>query len=95
MRRASIALAVAGVVCWLASYSWMVGLEPPTSGLFPGRSAWWVAEVAAVPLGSAALVLGLLAARGSQGPARRRARMAAFAGGAAGGLSALSITLPA
>lgn len=95
MRRTSIALAVAGVVCWLASYSWMIGLVPPTEALFPGRSPWWVAEVAAVPLGAGALVLGLIAARGAEGPARRRARTAAFAGGAAAALAALSLSLPA
>lgn len=95
MRRASIGLALAGVVCWLASYSWMVGLEPPTERLFPGRSPWWVAEVAAVPLGAAACVLGLLAAREAEGPDRRRARTAALVGAAAAALSALSISLPA
>lgn len=95
MRWAPIGLAVAGVLCWLASYSWVIGLEPPTGGLFPGRSGWWVAEAVAVPLGGAALVLGVLAARGAEGPARRRARTAAFVGGAAAALSALSLALPA
>lgn len=79
-------------MCWTGPAC--QGLEPPTGGLFPGRSAWSVAEVVAVPLGAAALVLGLLAARGAEGAARRRARIAASLGGAAAGLSALSIALP-
>ena len=94
--RAATGLALTGLVCWLASYSWLVGLEPPTRWLFPARSPWWVAEVAAVPTGAAALVLGLLAARDGRGAERRRARTAAFVvGGTAAALSALSIAVPA
>ncbi|MGY1849428.1 hypothetical protein [Blastococcus sp. SYSU DS1021] len=64
-------LAVLAVVCWAASYSWLLGWTPPTRWLHPTASPWLVMELAAVAAGAAAVVGGaVLAGRGS--PAGRR-----------------------
>ncbi|MGY1723202.1 hypothetical protein [Blastococcus sp. SYSU DS0533] len=66
-----LALAVLGLVSWAASYSWVLGLTPPTRWLSPTASPWWVMEVAALITGLAALVGGVLLARRGSAPSRR------------------------
>ena len=95
VRRAAVVLALLSVSCWLASYSWLLGLEPPTRTVLPGVSPWWLAEAAAVPLGAGAVVLGLVGARRASGLERRVSRSAAIVAGAAAVLALLSLLTPA
>jgi hypothetical protein len=95
LRRLALTLAVLSVMLWLASYSWLLGLTPPTRWLSPGASPWLVVEVAAAGAGALSLVAGLLTSRLSRGEASRSGRLAASLGGFAMGMSLLSVALPA
>jgi hypothetical protein len=90
-----LALGVLSVVLWLASYSWLVGVTPPTQWISRELSPWLIAEIAAVATGAAALAGGLLLARGSTGAARRIPIVAAALGGFALVTTALSLAMPA
>jgi hypothetical protein len=74
----ALGLAVLSLVFWAASYSWLLGLTPPTSWL-GAASPWLVMEVAAVVTGAPALVAGVLLARRAQ--TRRVGLVAAWLGG--------------
>ena len=84
-----LGLGVLSVVLWLLSYSWLVGVTPPTRWIRRDASPWLVSEVAAVVVGAVALVAWLAlrrsAARG------RAARWGAILGGTAALLFALSL----
>ena len=73
-----LALAVLSDAFWAASYSWLLGLTPPT-GWLSAASPWLVMEVAAVVTGALALVAGALLARRAGG--RRAGTVAAWLGG--------------
>jgi hypothetical protein len=90
-----MALGVLSVVLWLASYSWILGLTPPTQWISSTASPWWVAEVAAVVAGVLSLVAGLVVAMRSAGGARRFALWAAALGGFAATMSLLGLSLSA
>ena len=94
VRRAAMVLALLCVVCWLASYSWLLGLEPPTRAVLPEASPWWVAEAVAVPLGVGAVVLGTWGARTASGLERRVSCAAAIVAGVAAALASLSLLMP-
>lgn len=51
-------LSLVSLSCWLLSFSWIIGVTPPTRWLSEGSSPWWVAEIAAVGFGGCALILG-------------------------------------
>lgn len=95
MRRLALPLGVLSIMLWLASYSWLLGLTPPTRWLAPDTSPWLVAEIAAAGTGAVSLVAGLLIARSSRGKALRAARLAMASGGFAMAMSLLSIAQPA
>lgn len=95
LRWAAMALGVLSVVLWLASYSWILGLTPPTRWISRTASPWWVAEVAAVGAGVLSLVAGLVVAMRSAGPARRFPLWAAALGGFAAAMSLLSLSISA
>lgn len=95
MRRLALPLGVLSIMLWLASYSWLLGLTPPTRWLSPDTSPWLVAEIAAAGTGAVSLVAGLLMASSSKGKALRTARLAAASGGFAMAMSLLSIAQPA
>jgi hypothetical protein len=86
-------LGVLSVVLWAASYSWLVGLTPPTEWISRTASPWLVAEVAAVVVGVPAVVGGLVLAgrRGNGG--RRTAVWAVALAGFATTASAVSLAL--
>ena len=94
LRWAAMALGVMSVVLWLASYSWILGLTPPTRWISRTASPWWVAEVAAVGAGVLSLVAGLVVATRSPG-ARRFPLWAAALGGFAAAMSLLSLSMSA
>jgi hypothetical protein len=94
LRRLALPLGVLSIILWLASYSWLLGLTPPTRWLSPDASPWLVAEMAAAGTGAVALVAGLLVARSSCGAALRAARLAAVSGGFVMAMSLLSIAQP-
>jgi hypothetical protein len=73
-----LGLAVVSLFFWAASYSWLLGLTPPTSWL-TAASPWLVMEVAAVVTGALALVTGLLLTRLTS--TRRAGVTAAWLGG--------------
>jgi hypothetical protein len=75
-----LGLAVLSVAFWAASYSWLLGLTPPT-GWLSAASPWLVMEVAAVVTGALALVAGVLLARIAG--CRRAGATAAWLGGVA------------
>ena len=95
LRWAAMALGVLSVVLWLASYSWILGLTPPTRWISDTASPWWVAEVAAVGAGVLSLVAGLTVAMLSAGGARRFPLWAAALGGFAATMSLLSLSMSA
>jgi hypothetical protein len=70
-----LGLAVIAVIAWAASYSWLLGLTPPTRWLSPTASPWLVMEIAAVVTGAGAVVGGVLLARH---PRTRRAGLRAM-----------------
>jgi hypothetical protein len=86
-------LGVLSVVLWAASYSWLAGITPPTQWISRTVSPWFLAEVAATVVGSAALVAGVLLARRSRAGRRRAAIWAAALGGFAATASAVSLAL--
>jgi hypothetical protein len=90
-----MALGVLSVVLWLASYSWIIGLTPPTQWISRTASPWWVAEVAAVGVGILSLVAGLAVARRSAEGTRRLPLSAAALGGFAAAMSLLSLSMSA
>ena len=94
LRGSALVLGLLGFVLWLASYSWLLGLTPPTRSLFPDSSPWFVAEAAAVPTGALALALGLGTAWRSAAEHRRVPHVGAALGGFAMVMSLLSITAP-
>jgi hypothetical protein len=75
-----LALAVLSLTFWAASYSWLLGLTPPT-GWLSAASPWLVMEVAAVVTGALALVAGVLLAR--RADTRRAGAASAWLGGVA------------
>ncbi|WP_210508481.1 hypothetical protein [Naasia sp. SYSU D00057] len=88
----SVVLAVAALVLWLLSYSWLLGfLLPPEAQPTFEVSPWLLAELAAIPLGASAVILAVLAIRAAK-DGRRRVRVWAWVGGAAAALSLLSVT---
>ena len=90
-----LTLGVLSVVLWLTSYSWLLGITPPTQWISRELSPWLLAEFAAVATGAVALVGGLLLARGSTGRARRLPITAAVLGGFAMVVTLLSLAMPA
>ena len=74
-----VGLAVVSVGFWAASYSWMLGLTPPTRWLSPTASPWLVMEIAAVVTGAFAVLGGVLLARRPGG--RRAGSRAIWLGG--------------
>ncbi|WP_210480255.1 hypothetical protein [Naasia sp. SYSU D00948] len=93
---ASIVLAVAAVALWLFSYSWILGGLIPMDALVGlPVSPWLVGEVAAIPLGTCAVVLAVLDLRRRRGSPRAGVRGAAWAGGLAALLSLISVAWPA
>lgn len=90
----SVVLGLAGlaVFFWLASYSWIVGLAPPTRWISSDASPWLIAEIAAVLLGVVSLCAGLLLAWRSPSGQRRTPLLAAALGGFATAMTMLSLT---
>ena len=86
-----LGLALLSVLFWAASYSWLLGLTPPTRWVSPTASPWLVMEIAAVATGAAALVGGVLLARRATDDIRRAGIRAAWLGGFA--LVATSVSL--
>ncbi|MGN6575180.1 MAG: hypothetical protein ACTHKG_05795 [Nocardioides sp.] len=91
LRMLAIGLGGMAVLLWLASYSWIVGLAPPTRWISADASPWLVAETAAAVLGLGALGTGSLVAWRSPAGTRRAPLVAAASGGFAMTLSVLSI----
>jgi hypothetical protein len=88
-----LGLAVLSVVFWVASYSWLVGLTPPTRWVSPTASPWLVMEIAAAATGAAALVGGVLLARRASDRIRRAGVRAACLGGFALVATCVSLAL--
>ena len=95
VRRAVLALGLLSILLWLASYSWILGVTPPTQGISDTASPWWIAELAAVPAGALAVVGGLVVAGRSPRGARRVPLWGAALGGFAAALSLWSLSLMA
>jgi hypothetical protein len=95
LSRAAIAAGFVSVALWLASYSWMLGLTPPTRWISRTASPWWVAEVAAVGAGTLSVVAGVVVATRSTGRDRRLSLWAAALGGGVAALSLLSLSMMA
>ena len=76
-----LGVALLSVVVWAASYTWLVGWTPPTRWISSTSSPWLIMEIAAVITGAAALVGGVLVARGATGGTRRTGILAAWLGG--------------
>jgi hypothetical protein len=74
-----LALGVLAVALWLLSYSWLLGLTPPTRWISREASPWWIAEVGAAAVGGLALVGGVLLGKRSGKIARWGAGLGAFA----------------
>jgi hypothetical protein len=89
-----LGLGVLAVLLWLLSYSWLVGVTPPTRWISRDASPWWISEVAAVAVGALALLGGLLLRTRVPG-AGRAARWAAGLGAFALVMSAASLAWPA
>lgn len=93
---AALVLGVTSAAAWLLSYSWLLWAVLPlpwpegTEEVSPWLSPWFVAEVAAVVLGLAALAVAL-ASRPAGGRMSRRGRTGAVLGGAAACLALLSL----
>lgn len=81
-----LGLAVVSVVFWAASYSWLLGLTPPTRWLSATASPWLVMEISAVVTGAVAVLGGVLLAR------RADSRRAAIRGIWLGGFAFLATT---
>jgi hypothetical protein len=90
-----LGLGCLAVFLWLTSYSWVVGLTPPTRWIAPEASPWQVVEVAAVAVGAASLVSGLLLAWRSPAARRRLPLLAAVSGGLVAAATLLSLLAPA
>ena len=90
-----LGLAVLSIGFWAASYSWMVGLTPPTRWISATVSPWLVMEIAAVVTGAAALIAGVLLARRASDGTRRAAIVAAWLGGFALTATGLSLAVVA
>ena len=90
-----LALGVLSVVLWLASYSWLLGVQLPTQWISRELSPWLIAEIAAVVTGAVSLVGGLLLARWSTRDVRRMPLWAAGLGGFAMVLTLVSLVMPA
>jgi hypothetical protein len=76
-----VGLAVLSIASWAGSYSWLLGLTPPTRWISATASPWLVMEIAAVTTGAVAVLGGvLLALRGRDGTRRAGVR-AAWLGG--------------
>jgi hypothetical protein len=88
-----VGLAVVSVVFWAASYSWMLGLTPPTQWLSETTSPWLVMEVAAVVTGAVAVLGGVLLAR--RGRTRRAGVRAMWLGGFAVVATTVSLVMVA
>jgi hypothetical protein len=86
-----VGLAALAMLLWLASYSWIVGLTPPTRWISAEASPWLVAETAAALLGLVALCVGSLVAWRSPSGERRSPLLAAATGGFAMAMSVVSI----
>ncbi|WP_127129204.1 hypothetical protein [Georgenia sp. SYP-B2076] len=90
--RWTVALAAASVVCWLLSFSWVLGGAIPVGVPAGWRvSPWVVAELAAIPLGVAAAVCGAVELGNSASPGRRWITLAAWAGGFAALLATIGV----
>ena len=85
-------LGALAVAAWLASYSWLLGAVIPMQGLDFSPSPWLIAEVVAVVVGAAAVVVALAGSVDGV-RVRRRARVGAVMGGVAATLALLSLAL--
>ena len=91
LRPVVLALGGLAVLLWLTSYSWIVGLTPPTAWISTEASPWLVAEIAAVGVGAVSLGAGLLLAWRSPAEQRRAPLLAAGLGGFASVVTLLSL----
>jgi hypothetical protein len=94
-RRSVLGLAVLSMGFWAASYSWVVGLTPPTRWISATASPWLIMEIAAVGFGASALISGILLARRASEGTRRAAILAAWLGGFALTATGLSLAIVA
>lgn len=95
LRWLALPLGVLSILLWLASYSWVVGVTPPTQWISRTASPWFVAEIAAAGAGALSLIAGSVVARWSTREARRIPICAAALGGFVTAMSLLSIAMPA
>lgn len=88
----AIVLGSAAAMCWLLSYSWLLGAVLPMEGLgsLP-VSPWLVAELMAIPLGLGAAVLAGVAVRTGRDERQPGARLAGWGGGLVAVLATLSV----
>ena len=91
LRSVTLGLGCLAVLLWLTSYSWVVGLTPPTRWISPDVSPWLVVEVAAVAVGAVSLGSGLLLAWRAPAAQRRTPLLAAGLGGFAAVVTLLSL----
>ena len=92
--RWTLTLAFASVVCWLLSFSWLLGGAVPVGVPTGWRvSPWLIAQLAAIPLGVAAVVCGAVELD-VVGPHRRWVIASAWAGGLAALFSMLGVAAP-
>ena len=99
------ALSMAAAACWLASYSWVLGLIVPEDVLFLviplapllslNISPWLVAELAAILLGLAAAGVAVRVVNEKRDGHRRAAILAGLGGTAVALLSFFSLASPA
>lgn len=73
---------VLALFLWLCSYSWILGVTPPTPWIDPEVSPWLAAEIGAVVAGGLSLSAGLLLRL----VAGARSSRASLYGAAVGGL---------
>lgn len=95
LRPVVLGLGCLALLLWLASYSWVVGVAPPTRWVSPEASPWLVVEIAAVAVGAVSLGSGLLLAWRSPAGQRRTPLLAAALGGFAAAATLLSLLAPA
>ena len=95
LRPVVLGLGCLALFLWLSSYSWVVGLAPPTRWISPDSSPWLVAEIAAVGVGLLSLGSGLLLTWRSPAEQRRTPLLAAALGGFVTLASLLSLFSPA
>ena len=74
------------MVCWAASYSWTLGLTPPTGWISETASPWLVMEIVAVVTGALSVLGGVVLAR------RRSCRRAGVAAIWLGGFVLVAVT---